>query len=200
MAKNQQDKKEKKAQFLPWQAINSFMMQDFQHEVMMEVLGNYGDLTSEQRKSLNLMIKKGAKVNGFRNAAMAPLGIKVSASIELFEQNGRFAATVLASWWTLKPDLSHKVYELLTSRGWEVLPEDADRTKLPGFITQWPKRDEFDVLVAAFREANPEDEYSDNQISLMAVWISGRLPFELVDLLGETEEVAEETETEPEAE
>ena len=187
MATTTQEKKEKKAQFLPWNAINSFMNPEFQHEVMMAVLGNYESLTSDQRKNLNLMIKRGAKVNGFRNAAIAPLAIKVSASSELFEKNANFAALVLYSWWTLNAELSSKMMELLTSRGWELLPEETDRTKLPGFITQWPKQDEFDVLVAAYREIHPEDQFTDDQISLMSVWLSGRLPFELVDLSEETE-------------
>lgn len=182
MTDKEKGNKQKKAQFLPWSAINAFMMKDFQHEVLKEVLSNYAQLASAQRTGLNKMIKRGVKVNGFRNAVAAPLAIKVNSSVDLFENNAAFAGLILDSWHTLYPDLRKQVYDLLVSRGWEILPEGADRTKLPGFLAQWPKQDEFDVLVAAFRDTYSDETYSDNQISLMSVWLSGRLPYELVDL------------------
>lgn len=180
-------KKQKKAQFLPFSAINAFMLQDFQYEVLLAVLSNYDRLNSAQRTGLNKMIKRGVSVNGFRNAVAAPLTIKVKSSVNLFENNADFAALILASWSSIFPELRKQVYDLLLSRGWELLPEETDRIKLPGFLAQWPKQDEFDVLVAAFRDTYSDETYSDNQISLMSVWLSGRLPYELVDLTEDSE-------------
>ncbi|MCD4753117.1 MAG: hypothetical protein K8R40_08610 [Anaerolineaceae bacterium] len=191
MADQEKVKKQKKAQFLPWSAINAFMLQDFQHEVLHAVLGSYDRLTSAQRSGLNKMIKRGVTVNGFRNAVAAPLAIKVNSSVSLFESNAAFAGLILASWSSLFPELRKQVYELLLSREWELLPEETDRTKLPGFLAQWPKQDEFDVLVAAFRDTYGTETYSDNQISLMSVWLSGRLPYELVDLAKDSETIIE---------
>ncbi|NSW52006.1 MAG: hypothetical protein HPY85_05840 [Anaerolineae bacterium] len=175
--------KKKQAQFLPWSAINAFMLPDFQLEVLSDVLGHYELLTSEQRSSLNQMIKKGVKVNGFRNAIQAPLMIRARGSVELFEKNAHFAYLVLSSWCSLYPALREAIHQFLTERGWLLLPHDTDRSVIPGFLTQWPKEDEFEVLTPAFRERFPEmTEVSDNQISLMEVWLSGRLPYELVEM------------------
>ncbi|MBN2046286.1 MAG: hypothetical protein JW750_00475 [Anaerolineaceae bacterium] len=184
-------KNKEQVQFLPWAAINAFMVPEYQHQVMHEVLNGYDGLESEQRRSLNQMIKKGAKLNGFRNATMAPLSLRINAAVGLFEKHAAFTAEVLAAWCTIHADLAQKVYDLLVGRGWEILPLDADRKKLPGFLTRWPKKDEYEVLIAAYREQYGEDaqQASDNDISLMSVWLSGRLPYELVE---EEEEPADE--------
>jgi hypothetical protein len=81
------------------------------------------------------------------------------------------------------------VYDLLVSRDWKVLPPDADRTKIPGFLTRWPKGEDFDVLNKAYAEKYTESQASGDEVSLMVVWISGRLPYQLV---GEEEEQADE--------
>lgn len=176
------DKNKQQAQFLPWSAINVFMLPEFQVEVISDVLGNFESLTSEQRTGLNQMIKRGVKLNGFRNATLAPLPIRVRGSIELFEKNAAFAYMVLSCWCDLHTALRDAVHNMLSERGWLLLPVDTDRSKIPGFLTHWPKEDEFEVLTPAFREQFPDlNDFSDNQISLMEVWVSGRLPYELVE-------------------
>jgi hypothetical protein len=187
-------KKQNKAAFLPWSAINAFMLEDFQLEVLTDVLTGYDHLESEQRRSLNAKIKKGVKVPGFRTSTAAPVTIRIRHSIEYFENNAGFAGNVLAAWAHIYHDLADKVYSFLCERKWTVLPLEASREKLPGFLTQWPQEDEFEVLTAAFHEKYPEDEYSDNQISLMCVWVSTRLPYELAEkaiLMKETEDDSE---------
>jgi hypothetical protein len=59
---------------------------------------------------------------------------------------------------------------------------EANRKALPGFLPQWPEEEQFNYLVEEFRDQFPDQQaYSDNQISLMCVWLSGRLPYELVE-------------------
>lgn len=174
-------KNKNKAAFLPWSAINAFMLEDFQLEVMTKVLTGYDHLESEQRRSLNAQIKKGVKVPGFRNSTTAPLAIRIRHSIEYFETSAAFASNVLSAWAQIYHDLAETIFTFLTERNWIVMPLEASREKLPGFLTQWPQEDEFEVLTAAFHEKYPEDEHTDNQISLMSVWLSGRLPYELVE-------------------
>ena len=189
-------KNDKKMAFLPWSAVNAFMLEDFQLEVMKTVLTGYEHLESDQRRSLNAQIKRGVRVPGFRNAISAPISIRIKHSIELFENNANFAGNVLSAWFKIYAPLSELVHPFLESRDWKILPLDADREKLPGFLTQWPIEDEFDVLVKAFHESHPDTEYTDNQISLMCVWLSGRLPYETLEkaeVFAESE-VAEESE------
>jgi hypothetical protein len=70
------------------------------------------------------------------------------------------------------------VYDLLVARGWELLPPEADRTVLPGFLTKWPKGETFEVLNEVFLKMYPGTQASDDDISLMVVWLSGRLPYQ----------------------
>jgi hypothetical protein len=50
-------------------------------------------------------------------------------------------------------------------------------------MVEWPENDGFEVLTQAFREKNPEFSISDDEISLMVVWVSNRLPYEMVENL-----------------
>ncbi len=172
---------DKKIQFLPFHAINEFMLTEFRQEVLHCALAGVEQLSSGRRGALNGMVKRYVKVPGFRNGALAPLPLKVRGLVDAFGRDPQFTAQVLAAWCELHPLLAQQVYDLLKERGWEVLPVDADRTKLPGFLTTWPKADEFEALHAAFRQAHPDATDSDNNISLMAVWLGGRLPVDLVE-------------------
>jgi hypothetical protein len=62
---------------------------------------------------------------------------------------------------------------------WPVLPIAVDRSKLPGFFTHWPKGEDFDVLYDNFIALFPDSDASIDKISLMVVWLSMRLPFQL---------------------
>jgi hypothetical protein len=47
----------------------------------------------------------------------------------------------------------------------------------------WPKGEEFDVLNQAFQEMYPDQNFSSDDISLMVVWLSGRLPYQFEENL-----------------
>jgi hypothetical protein len=171
-----------KAQFIPFHAINEFMLPDYRQKLLLEIF-NYSDKLSEQRRAaINRLVKKLVKVAGFRNSIVAPPTLKARSSVSSFERSPEFVANILAAWYELHPELAQKVYDLLISRGWEMLPMDTDRSVLPGFLTRWPKNDPFDVLDDAFVEAYPGDESHEYDINLMIVWLSGRLPVDMVDL------------------
>ena len=127
------------------------------------------------------MVKKLVQVPGFRNSSLAPAAIKAKSAVSAFEKSPAFTGLVLAAWLELHTELGEKMYALLAARGWRVFPLEADRTKMPGFMVQWPQEDDFDTIYAAFRETNPDMEVSDDDLGLMAVWISGRLPYENVE-------------------
>ena len=189
---------DKKVQFLPFHAINEFMMPEYRLEVIQTVFAALDELPADIRGSLNQAIKSQVRVPGFRNSALAPLAIKVRGAVSTFGRDPRFVAQVLAGWSAVHADLMQQIYDLLKERGWEVLPPEADRRKLPGFLTRWLKKDDFDVLQQAFRSKYPEVEQSDNNISLIAVWVSGRLPVDMVeDVAEDAAEEANETGAEP---
>lgn len=163
--------------YAPFNAINEFMLPDFRQSVIQEVLGKMDSLAQERRKTLIGLIQKTVTIPGFRNAALAPLMLKVKGAVKSFEKNPQFVGQLLAAWSELKPELRQQVYELLKARNWEVLPIEMDRNRLPGFLISWQKGEDYEVLDAAFAASYPEVKINANDMRLMVVWIGGRLPY-----------------------
>jgi len=168
-------------QFLPFAAINNFMLPEYRLQVLGMVLNRLDKLSGERRGAINAQLRRHLQVPGFRNAALAPLPIKIKNSVTPFERSSEMVAQILAGWYELHPVLCQQVNDLLIERGWEMLPADTDRTKLPGFLTRWPKKESFEAITTAFHQKYPDEPAEDNDISLMTVWLSGRLPYDLVE-------------------
>jgi hypothetical protein len=92
-------------------------------------------------------------------------------------------AQILSAWSEINEQKKIVIFKFLEERSWVLLPIEADRSLLPGFMVEWPEEDPFEVLISAFREKNPETVISDDEISLMVVWLSNRLPYESVENL-----------------
>jgi hypothetical protein len=168
---------EKQVQYLPFHAINQFMIPEYQRKVIQMVIANLGDLSENKSKTINNMIKRYVTVPGFRNSSLAPMMVKVKSAITAFEKYPDFTAQILSAWSELNNELRQKVYDLLKARGWEILPAEADRTKLPGFLTTWHKNENFDGINQAFTEMYPDyKESTTDDVSLMTVWLSDSLP------------------------
>jgi hypothetical protein len=180
----------KQAQFFPFHGINEYMLPDYRLHVIQAVFGKFDQLPGERRSALNGLVKRLVQVPGFRNSTQAPAGIKARSAVNTFERRPEFTAQVLQGWSELNPDLRQKVYEFLKAREWELLPPEADRTRLPGFLTEWPKGQDYDVLGQAFVEMYPGYEHEENDLRLMIVWLSGRLPSDMYE--DEEEEGTEE--------
>ena len=171
----------KEVAFLPFNSINQFMLDEFREKVIRSVLFSNDQLSSDLQKNLNNITKRFVKVPGFRNSTKSPLQLRVKPLIDAFEKNATVVSGILQCWFSLKPDLAAQVFALLEKLNWEVLPLDADRTKIPGFLTRWPAADDFESLIQAFEEMYPGLDYDSDEVSLMIVWISGRLPVELIE-------------------
>jgi len=178
---------EKKAAFLPFHAVNEFMLSAYRAEVIRTALLAAPHLPAPLGRRLNTLTRKHVRVAGFRDARKAPPRLRVQPSVKVFEKNAEFAAAVLAAWAESRSALRRQVYDLLTARGWETLPPEADRTRLPGFLAEWPEDEHFETLTAAFRTQYPDSQASDDDIALMCVWISGRLPYRKVRAAAHTE-------------
>lgn len=168
-----------KKKYLPFHAVNEFMRDDYRLLILQEALTDQTNNSPELRQRMSRMVAKGVQIPGFRNSNLAPAGIKVKNSTSLFERSPEFAAAVMECWSNLHVDLKSKMAELLISKGWTIPPVDEDHSQLPGFQLDWPKEDTFEVLIEALHTNFPDLEDSDDNISLMAVWIGNRLPYNL---------------------
>jgi hypothetical protein len=54
-------------------------------------------------------------------------------------------------------------------------------------MLEWPKEDSFEILIDSFREKYPDYPLSDDDLSLMVVWLSNRLPYEMIEGLFQQE-------------
>lgn len=191
-------------EYLPFHAINEFMRPDFRLSLIREVLNNLPNLSEEHNSRINRLIKKLVKIPGFRNSEKAPAFMKIVPVSKSFEKSPELVAAILAAWADSNADLRIQVYDILNVRGWAILskeqqinlemlspemlhkwpilPPEIDRTKLPGFYIHWPKGDNFETLYAHFTESYPEVEISIDKVSLMVVWLSLRLPYQLDEI------------------
>lgn len=177
---------EKVAEYLPFHAINEFMRDDYRLSVIHEVLTHFEELSGEQRKEISQEITRQVKIAGFRNSNLAPAAIKAKNSVSLFQKSAKFSAVVVGAWSGLHPELATAVWQVLSEHGWEPQPVELNRAKLPGYQVKWPKKDTFEVLQQEARKTNSTLTETDDDISLMVVWLGNRLPYDLF-LEGEEE-------------
>lgn len=171
----------KKAQFIPFHAINAFMLPDYRLSVIRQVLSSLSTAPERTQAQFAKYFKGMVQVPGFRHSSQAPLSLKIKPFVSVFEKDPGVAGETVSRWAELKPELKQQVFDLLTSKGWELLPIDADRTKLPGFMVTWPSGEDFEGIYKGFKEMFPEDSTSSDDVSLMAVWLGGRLPYQTDD-------------------
>mgnify|MGYP000854519876 FL=1 len=179
---------EKQAKFLPFHSINEFMLPEYRQTVLTAVFNHLEQLSGARRGTINALVRRMVSVPGFRNSALAPTPMKIKGSAQGFERYPEFVAQILQAWSEINAPLAAQVYELLKARGWEILPPEADRSKLPGFLTEWPAADTYDVLNETFRTLYPDSTASEDDVRLMAVWIGGRLPDSVTEGPDEAEE------------
>jgi hypothetical protein len=183
---------QEKVSFLPFNAINEFMLVEYRQSVIQDVLSHLDLVNADTRRDLIQMIKDLVQVSGFRNSAQAPLPLKVKGAINAFQKSADFCGTTLQAWSEIHKDLREHVYKLLKGRDWEILPAETNRAKITGFLTVWPKNETYEVLEAGFHEqVENSEQFVDDDIRLMLVWVSGRLPYDL--MTGEENESVEES-------
>jgi len=139
-----------KAHFLPFHAVNEFLLPEYRLKIIQQAFAELNHLSEERRSAISRLVKRHVQVSGFRNSALAPAPVKARAAVSNFEKSAEFAAQIMSAWYELHPELAKKVNDLLTAREWKLLPLEVDRSKLPGFLTHWPKEETFEVLDDAY--------------------------------------------------
>ena len=171
----------KEIAYLPFHVINEFMVSPYRLSILSQVLEQQKNISTEHSKGIHNIVKSSLKVPGFRNAALAPLHIKVKHSENIFEKNPEFVKHVLAGWAELHIELAEQIYAFLIEKEWKLLPLKVDRSKLNGILPTWPEKDDFGSLTDAFVEKYPQYAEQTDDVTLMIVWVSNRLPVELKD-------------------
>jgi hypothetical protein len=190
-----------KTEFLPFHAINEFMRPDFRLNIIRETLASQSLMNEACMNELNQQIKKRVTIPGFRNSDKAPALVKVLPTSKAFEKYPELVAAVLTCWVKNHSELRKQVFDLLARRNWPVFtgtevmdvttltldaikewpifPIEMNRAKLPGFFIHWPKGEEFEAIYNNFVELYPDSDASMDKVSLMAVWLAMRLPYQV---------------------
>ena len=183
MTEEQSNNEEKpKLEFIPFNAINEFMRTDYRMILLRNTMLALPELSPKTQASINKLTKKHVKVPGFRNSAKAPASVKAVSMVKPFEKQPKLVSAVISAWAESNSEMRQQVFRLLSGFGWKLLPVEADRTRLPGFLAQWPEEHDFEVIYEGLTESCQDSEYSIDDVSLMAVWLSVRLPIEKVSL------------------
>ncbi len=165
-----------KLEFIPFHAINEFMRSDFRVSVLRSTMLALPNLSPKTQSAVDKVTKKYVKVPGFRNSTKAPASVKAVGMVKPFEKEPSLVAAVLSAWAEANAELRQQLFDILTSFEWKLLPLEANRARLPGFMTQWPEEDDYERIYETYTETFPDAGYSIDEISLMAVWLAMRLP------------------------
>jgi len=161
---------------LPFHAINEFMRDDFRMEIIRKTLLALPSLSSEFREPIDRLTNRFIQVQGFRNSAKAPVGMRLKPSAETFKKNPEFARSIVSTWAAINPELIKQVSDLLVERNWQPMSA-GNLNDQPGFLTTWPSGESFETVIIAFQEKYPDSTQNPDEVSLMVVWVSGRLPY-----------------------
>lgn len=187
----------KEAKFLPWAALNEFMVDSFRIAVVRRAMTSMQQVGGKHKATIQRIVRNKAAVPGFRNAGKAPLPLQIQPAAIVFIKESELVSAVLSVWAETVPDLRDGIQAFLAARNWPLLPADADRTLIPGWLMDWPENDDLQTLGDAYLEAtypNGDSPYTRDDACLMICWISLRLPVNLPEddeEEGETDEAEE---------
>lgn len=163
-------------EILSYRAINVFVERDYLEHVVGSILEGLKGLSKEEQIVFNSQFKKFVTVLGFRNPVRAPLSLQINAFASAFEAKEELVPITLTTWAKLNSSFSEKVKSWLKAEGWDNLKTKRNYVHNEGFILDWPEDLTFDQINENFKKANPGLEYNQNDLILMVLWISGRLP------------------------
>jgi len=167
---------------LSFKTINVFIERDYLAQTLESILQEKKDLPKEDQIAFNNLFRKYVSVLGFRNPLRAPLQLQVNAFASAFEDKDEVVPFTLSTWTKLHEDFATLVKNWLESEGWEGLSLERSFEGAEGFVDEWPEDLSFDDLVKKFQKDNPDQDYGENDIILMVLWISGQLPPEQSEL------------------
>jgi len=161
---------------LPFKTINVYIERGFLEEILKQILRDLKNLPKETQTEFNQVFKKYVTVLGFRNPLHAPRPLQIRAFANAFEEKEEVIPFTLSTWATLNEDLANAVLDWLKSEKWDNLELNRSYQEALGLTNNWPEDQSLDSIFEKFQDAHPDLDYSKDEIVLMLLWVSGRLP------------------------
>lgn len=163
-------------EYLSFKTINVFIERGFLEEILTQILTNLRDLSKENQIEFNQHFKKYVTVLGFRNPKHAPLPLQVKAFATAFEEKEEVIPFTLSTWAKIKDDLANAVLKWLQSENWDDLALVRNFDDDQGFKNDWPDDLSLDTVIEDYQKDHADMEVSKDDLTLMILWVSGRLP------------------------
>lgn len=161
---------------IPFKAINVYINDDYLETVLKSVLTGYKKLPKQAQIEFTVFLRKYVTVLGFRDPSRAPLSLQINALAKAFEGKDEVVPYVLSIWTKVNKKLAGKVQSWLKDQGLKNLATEREYSEGAGFTQDLPKKFAFDKLEKAFAKAEPDTKFDRDDLILMVLWISGRLP------------------------
>jgi hypothetical protein len=161
---------------LSFKTINVFVERGFLEETLKLILTNLKILSKEDQIEFSQIFKKYVTVLGFRNPKQAPLPLQVKAYATAFEEKEEVIPFTLSTWTKIKGDLANAVVKWLKSENWDDLTLVRNFDEDQGFKNDWPDDLSLDTVIKDFQKDHADMEVSKDDLALMILWVSGRLP------------------------
>ncbi len=161
---------------LSYRAINVFFEREYLEKVLNSVLEGLKALPKEKQQEFNSNFRKYVKVLGFRDPVRAPLSLQINAFVNAFETKEEIIPITLTSWAIINLPFVKQVLKWLESEGWNNLNYDRTYLHNEGFASNWDEQVTFDQIDEDFKKAQPDIDYERNDLILMVLWLSGKLP------------------------
>jgi len=165
-------------EYIPYKTINVFIDSDYLRNTLEYILKNFKTLPKQDQISFSILFREYVNILGFRNPMRAPLPLQVNAYARAFEDMDEVIPFTLSTWTKIKDDFAKKVKAWLTSEGWKELNLEKKFDETEGFIKNWPDSLTFEKLIKEFEKAHPDLDFDHDDLILMILWISGKLPDE----------------------
>lgn len=165
-------------EILPYKTINVFIERDHLRNILEHIIKNINTLSKEDQISFGKSFREYVDILGFRNSMRAPLPLQVNAYVRAFEDMDEVIPYTLSTWTKIRKDFALKVKDWLDSEGWKALVLERNFDETEGFIRDWPESLTFEKMIKGFEKANPDYDFDENDLFLMVLWISGKLPDE----------------------
>jgi len=165
-------------EYLPYKTINVFIESDYLRKTLEFILTNINTLPKEGQISFVNSFKEYVNILGFRNPMRAPLMLQVNAYIRAFEEKDEVIPFTLSTWSKIKSEFASEVKSWLESEGWDQLSTEREFDENMGFLKNLPEGLSFEQIIDRFKKARPDLAFEEDDLILMVLWISGRLPQE----------------------
>jgi hypothetical protein len=169
-------------EMLSYKTINVFIEQDYLEKIMGNILSGVKKLPKQDQIDFSRFMRKYVNILGFRDPSRAPLPLQINALTKSFEEKDEVIPVTLSVWAKINKKLAKQVKAWLDDEGWKDLESERAYEEGDGFMADWPKKLTFDKLVKNFQKANPDAKFDRDDLILMVLWISGKLPKDQSDI------------------